>query len=152
MLENTLHCEINSFFRTILRKKPLFASSPSGRLSDSQTAALKTPPPFELAYTHGFPVASSVAQDARVEQDSASYTEHQLGGVMHKILLACNTSPLKQLESDKFIAPIHHMLKGFGNFDPPAKKKLACHLDLLIFACKNTYTGRKSPLWQARAT
>ena len=41
------------------------------------------------------------------------------------------------------------MIKGFGNFDPPREKKLACHSDLPEWACKEEYKEPKCVMRQA---
>ena len=48
---------------------------------------------------------------------SAGSVGTRIGGVATQIGLDRGTIPLQQPYSNKLILPIHHMLKGFGNFD-----------------------------------
>jgi hypothetical protein len=72
-----------------------------------------------------------------------------IGGVATQIDLDTDTRPLHRQGTDKYIAPISHMMRGFRNFDPATEKKLACHPDLPKFACEHGYDGVDSPLRQA---
>ena len=83
------------------------------------------------------------------EPVSAASISTGIGGVATQIGLDRGTRPLHQPGSDKYILPIQHMLAGFGSFDPPTEKKLACHQDLPLFAVTNAYKGKTSAVRQA---
>ena len=80
---------------------------------------------------------------------SAGHIGTGIGSVATQIALDRGTRPLQQSHSKTLILPIQHMLKGFGNFDPPTEKKLACHKYLILFAVKNAYNGSKSAMREA---
>ena len=75
-----------------------------------------------------------------------------IGGVATQIDLDSNTCPLHREGTTKFIAPLSHMMKGFRNFNPVVKKKLAVHSDLPTWACKNGYSGSTHHNDKQRAT
>ena len=88
-------------------------------------------------------------QGKRGKPVSAGTVAAGIGGVAAKIDLESDLRPFHKQGSDKYIAPLSHMMKGFANFDPPKEKKLGCHPDLPTYACEEAYKGDKSPMRRA---
>lgn len=89
--------------------------------------------------------AGMLRKGRRGKPVSAKHVQTQLGHINTKIALDRNKHPLKaDGKGDAYLAPIQHMIDGWGNFDPPVVKKLACHPDLPTRVCLDGYKGAVS--------
>ena len=66
-----------------------------------------------------------IRQGRRGKAVSAGTVAAGIGGVAAKINMDSDQRPFHKKGTDKYIAPISQMLKGFENFDPATQKKLA---------------------------
>ena len=83
-------------------------------------------------------------QGKRGRPVTAGHVATGIGGVAAQMELDSDSRPLHKRGSDKFIAPIAHMLKGFSKADPATEKKLACHPDLPTEACKRAWASTQT--------
>ena len=62
-----------------------------------------------------------------------------LGSVNAQIDLDTGEKHLHHRDGEHYILPIHDMLKGFSNFDPPVSQDTEVYPDLLEEACAHGY-------------